>query len=199
MRTRREPSPGQLALGLIDDAQAIRDVLVVHLRARQSRARFVKEMGMNHGAARIDLAVIDATLDGYEIKSAHDDLRRLGGQAVAYGQVFDRLTLVGTERHLERASSEVPSWWGLTIVDVGRSSVHSVRPADSNPAADPSSIARLLWRSELDGYFESRTGRRPSGATPALRERLVAETSPAEVRALVRQCLTTRTSWRAAG
>lgn len=199
MRTRREPSPGQLALGLVDDAQAIRDALIVHLRARQHRARFITEMGMNHGAARIDLAVVDDTLDGYEIKSAHDDLRRLGGQAVAYGQVFDRLTLVGTERHLERTSSAVPSWWGLTLVDVTRSTVDSVRPAATNPTADPGSIVRLLWRSELEGLLESRTGRRPSGATPALRERLVAETSPAEVRAIVRRCLTTRAGWRASG
>jgi hypothetical protein len=199
MRTRRNPSPGQLALGLVDDAEAIRDALVVHLRGRRHRARFISEMGLNHGAARIDLAVIDVSLDGYEIKSSQDDLRRLEGQAIAYGQVFDRLTLVGTERHLEPAARVVPAWWGLTLVDVSRSVIEPLRHAGRNPTADPASLVRLLWHSELEAVLEAGTGRRPSGVSAVLRQRLVAEMPPDEVRAVVRRCLTTRASWRAAG
>ena len=199
MRTKRDPSPGQLALGLVDDAQAIRDALVVHLRWRRHRARFISEMGMNHGAARIDLAVIDDSLDGYEIKSSQDDLRRLEGQAIAYGQVFDRLTLVGAERHIEPAARVVPDWWGLTLVDVSRSVIEPLRHAGRNPTADPGSMVRLLWHSELEAVLEARTGRRPSGVSAVLRQRLVAEMPPDEVRTVVRHCLTTRASWRAAG
>jgi hypothetical protein len=199
MRTRRDPSPGQLALGLVDDAQAIRDALVVDLRGRRHRARFISEMGMNHGAARIDLAVIDDSLDGYEIKSSQDDLRRLEGQAIAYGQVFDRLTLVGVERHLEPAARVVPAWWGLILVDVSRSVLEPMRHAGRNPTADPASIVRLLWHSELEAVLQSRTGRRPSGMRAVLAKRLVADMPPDEVRSVVRRCLTTRATWRAAG
>lgn len=199
MRNRRHPSPGQLALGLVDDAQAIRDALVVDLSGRRHRARFIREMGMNHGAARIDLAVIDDSLDGYEIKSSQDDLRRLEGQAVAYSQVFDRLTLVGTKRHLESAARVVPDWWGLTLVDVSRSVIEPVRDPGRNPAADPMSVVRLLWRSELEAVLKARTGQRPSGLSAELRQRLVAEMPPDEVQALVRRCLTSRANWRAAG
>lgn len=199
MRTRRAPAPGQLALGLVEDAQAIRDALVIHLRVTRQRARFVNEMGMNHGAARIDLAVIDDTLDGYEIKGPQDDLRRLEGQAVAYGQVFDRLTLVAAERHLERAVHIVPAWWGLTLVDASRSVVRPLRLPGANPVADPLSMARLLWQSEVAAVLEARIGRRPSGSSAALRRRLVAEATPEEVRAVVRRCLTSRANWRAVG
>lgn len=199
MRTRHAPSPGQLALGLVDDAQAIRDALVVHLRGRRRRARFISEMGMNHGAARIDLAVIHDSLDGYEIKSSQDDLRRLEGQAIAYSQVFDRLTLVGAERHLEAAVRVVPAWWGLTLVDVSRSVIEPLRHPGRNPTADPLAMVRLLWLSELEEVLEATTGRRPSGVSAVLRQRLVAEMPPDEVRAVVRRCLTTRASWRAAG
>lgn len=199
MRSRHTSSPGQLDFGLVDDAQAIREALVVHLRVWRRHARFINEMGVNHGAARIDLAVIDDTLDGYEIKGPQDDLRRLEGQAVAYSQVFDRLTLVVTERHLERAVCLVPTWWGLTLVDASRSVIRSLRHPGANPAADPVSIARLLWQSELAAVLQARDGRRPSGSSAALRRRLVAEVSPGEVRAVVRRCLTSRANWRAAG
>lgn len=199
MRTRRAPAPGQLALGLVDDAQAIRDALVIRLRVKRQRARFINEMGMNHGAARIDLAVIDDSLDGYEIKGPQDDLRRLEGQVVAYGQVFDRLTLVATARHLERAVHLVPTWWGLTMVDASRSEITPLRHPGANPGTDPLSTAQLLWQSELAALLEARTGRRPSGPSAALRQRLVAVVPPEDVRAVVRRCLTSRTDWRAAG
>ena len=171
MRTRHDPSPGQLALGLVDDAEAIRDALVVHLRGRRHHARFISEMGMNHGAARIDLAVIDDSLDGYEIKSSQDDLRRLEGQAIAYGQVFDRLTLVGAERHLEPAARVVPAWWGLTLVDVSRSVIEPLRHAGRNPTVDPASMVRLLWHSELEAVLESTTIRCQCRSAPASRGR----------------------------
>jgi len=173
--------------------------LVIHLRMKRQRARFINEMGMNHGAARIDLAVIDDTLDGYEIKGPQDDLRRLEGQAAAYGLVFDRLTLVATERHLERAAHIVPAWWGLTMVDASNSVVRPLRHPGANPVADPLSMARLLWHSELATVLEARTGRQPSGSNAALRRRLVAEVPREEIRAVVRRCLTTRANWRAAG
>jgi hypothetical protein len=199
MTKRRLMPPGQLSLGLIDDAEAMRDALVVHLQVVRRRARFIREMGMAHGAARIDLAVVDEHLDGYEIKSSRDDLRRLAGQTIAYGRVFDRLTLVGTARHLVAAERAVPSWWGLAVVDVGVPSVESIRPASANPGADVASVARLLWRSELVGILQQRTGQLHPEANALLRQRLVGELGPEEVRAVVRRCLIAREGWPAAG
>ena len=58
----------------------------------------IYELGLCQGSARVDLAVIDGQLHGYEIKSERDSLRRLRAQADLYNKVFDRVTLVCTEK-----------------------------------------------------------------------------------------------------
>lgn len=199
MRSRLRPVPGQIALGLVDDAGVMCDTLVGHLQGERRRAKYIREMGMHRGAARIDLAVVDDSLDGYEIKSPRDDLRRLAAQVSAYSQVFDHLTLVGTEHHLEGAARTVPRWWGLTVMDVRTSMVHVVRSAAPNPGPDPAALVHLLWREEMLEVLEARTGKTPSGHNGAVRQRLMAEMSADEVRATVRRCLSERRGWPAAG
>ena len=63
----------------------------------------IEELGVHHGTSRIDLAVVNGVLHGFEFKSDRDTLTRLPEQANAYGLVFDRLTLVVAERHVRRA------------------------------------------------------------------------------------------------
>jgi hypothetical protein len=77
-------------------------------------SRIVEEMGVWSGSVRIDLAVINGELHGFELKSERDTLARLADQAELYNQVFDRMTLVTAKRHLDKASSQIPSWWGIT-------------------------------------------------------------------------------------
>jgi hypothetical protein len=177
----------------------MRHVLTSHLRHERRHARLIPEMGVSHGDARIDLASVDESLDGFEIKSDHDDLRRLPTQAVAYGQVFDRLTLVTTERHLTAAQRAVPEWWGLATINCSRSSVDQLREANQNPECDPLSVARLLWRPELEVALATGPIRRRRTSSIAMRQELVQSMPTDELRALVRQCLIDRTSWRSVG
>ena len=65
---------------------------------------FIDELGVCQGSAKIDIAVVNGQLHGYEIKSDRDSLRRLSSQAVLYSKVFDRVTLVCGERHVSHAS-----------------------------------------------------------------------------------------------
>ena len=196
---RRSITPGQLSLGLIDDPIAIRDLLVAQLRQAGQNGRLVPEMGLCQGRARIDLAAIGVGLDGYEIKSGRDDLRRLPAQAVVYGQVFDRVTLVAPERHLLAASRQVPDWWGLSVVNADARRIEPLRQPSENPACDALSTARLLWRDEVAAALEERLGKSPRAARPVLWRQLAEIASPDELRALVCRCLRDRTEWRAAG
>ena len=110
----------------------------------------IDEMGLNRGASRIDVAVINGEISGYEIKSATDTLERLPGQIAAYAAVLDRVTLVSAERHLEHASQIVPASWGIvaaSIVDDGVVLV-PVRTAQLLGQHDPMHVAQLLWRVE---------------------------------------------------
>lgn len=69
----------------------------------------VEELGLCRGRVRVDLAVVNGSLHGYEIKSDRDSLDRLAGQADVYSKVLDQVTLVVGERHLAHAMDRVPA------------------------------------------------------------------------------------------
>lgn len=121
------------------------------LHAEDSKVRIVEELGLQHGAARIDIAVINGVLHGYEIKSDRDTLLRLPEQMDIYNSVFDQVTLVVGKSHLYDAINIVPDWWGITIAkfDTNNSVLFNhIREARKNTKQDSVSIARLLWRNE---------------------------------------------------
>jgi len=138
----------------------IRDALKDYLKklhTHDPKLRIVEEWGIQHGAARVDVAVINGILHGYEIKSDRDTLLRLPEQMDIYNSVFDRVTLVVGKSHLFDAINTVPDWWGITIakIDSDNSVVFScIRVAKDNTKQDSVSIARLLWRDEALDILE---------------------------------------------
>lgn len=126
--------------------------------AHESDTVVVEELGLCQGQVRVDLAVVNGVLHGYEIKSDRDTLRRLPNQVAAYGKVLDRATLVVGPRHFEEAIAKVPTWWGVMKVEVAEEGIclKEVRPAIRNPARDPRTMAELLWRDEALGLLEKR-------------------------------------------
>jgi len=119
--------------------------------AGDSETYVVQEMGVWSGTVRIDVAVINGQLNGYELKSAKDTLERLDAQAELYNQVFDHVTLVTAERHYLKAYKKIPKWWGITIAvpqKDGTVTLRLSRSAKPNRNVVPLQVARLLWRSE---------------------------------------------------
>jgi len=57
--------------------------------------------------------VVNGKLHGYEIKSDADTLKRLPAQAEVYSAVFDLVTIVVGEHHLDTVRAIVPEWWGI--------------------------------------------------------------------------------------
>jgi hypothetical protein len=128
----------------------IRQALLVKLRERFRGDKIVNEMGLCMGATRVDVAVINGSLHGYEIKSDSDTLARLPSQVTLYNRVLDYSTIVCGPRYLERITSMVPAWWGITeaVGDSGRCRLVRRRAPRRNPACEPLAIAQLLWRDE---------------------------------------------------
>jgi len=64
--------------------------------------------------------------------------------------VFDRMTLVVGDRHLEQGVVAVPTWWGVLHARHSASGLrfNPVRRSKENPNRDPRSLVELLW---LDG------------------------------------------------
>ena len=66
-------------------------------------------------AARIDIAVVNGALHGFEIKSDCDSLDRLSTQIAEYGKIFDFVTLVAGRKLLDYGKATIPKWWGVML------------------------------------------------------------------------------------
>ncbi|HVN31609.1 MAG TPA: sce7726 family protein [Thermoanaerobaculaceae bacterium] len=182
----------------------VRQRLLTSLRdeyATDPQTKIIEELGIRQGSVRIDVAVVNGRLDGFEIKSDRDNLDRLPEQARLYSTVFDRLTLVVGEGHLAAALALVPEWWGITTATSvsGKTDLQPVRAAAENPGVDPLALVELLWRDEALAILEG------AGRADGLRSkprsliwRRLAQLLPLdELRAAVRRHLTSRVAWRA--
>jgi hypothetical protein len=168
--------------------------------AGDSETRIVEEMGIWAGSVRVDIAVINGELHGVELKSARDTLERLPNQITLYSEVFDRMTLVVAERHVEKAIASIPGWWGVVVATNDSQEcvrLHPVRSGSENLGLSPLQIARLLWRSEalsiLQRTFRDKGVRSKSSDVVARR---LAESLPVDIlRAEVRVALRARFNW----
>lgn len=183
----------------------IRGALRTRLEGEHAHERgdtlFVDELGLC-GHVRVDVAVVNGALAGYELKSARDNLKRLPTQVDYYSQVLDFATLVVAERHQGHALLALPQWWGCIEARMTDEGVvlTETRPALPNPAIDPYALAQLLWRDEAIDELAARgldTGWR-SKPRVQLWARLATELSLEELGAAVRTRLKARQGWRAA-
>ena len=159
------------------------------------------ELGLRHGAARVDLVVVNSILHGFELKSDRDSLARLPNQARIYNSVLDRVTLVVGNRHADKALQIVPEWWGVILVDkrqCGEIHFSDIKQAHNNPSPDILAIAKLLWRKEalvLLEEFGAADGFRFKPRA-AIYVRLTEVVELDLLRSRVRYQLKNRTSWR---
>lgn len=180
----------------------VRKAVRVMLEARHAGdcdTRIVEEMGVWSGSVRIDIAVINGSLSGFELKSDRDTLSRLPLQRDLYSRVFDSVELIVGQRHAEKASAIIPDWWGVVLATErdGVIDLAPIRPAAENPAIDPFLVAQLLWKEEAIAVLESRGLARgwKSKRAKLVHQYLAASVPLEELRAHVRAALKNRTDW----
>ena len=162
----------------------------------------MEELGLCKGTVRADIAVVNGILKGYEIKSDRDTLARLTTQASIYSQVFDTVTLVVAERHLNKAIKLVPAWWGIeaAALDAASSTVklNPVRDEQMNPSVDALTLAQLLWRDEVLSILANTLDPHAFSKKPrAFLWKHLAQSMPlCNLKDVVRMSLKTRTGWR---
>lgn len=120
-------------------------------RFRKHRdTRIVYELNVPRPSARIDVAVINGEMSGFEIKSDADSLVRLPRQIRSFNAIFDKIYLVTTRRHYELAKNLVPAYWGLAISSRIDNRTHFLtrRKAQSNTNYDIEALLHLLTRNE---------------------------------------------------
>ncbi len=188
-----------------NDAQ-IRELLLPFVRSEHTApdTLILEEFSLYGGINRADIAALNGVSHGYEIKSDRDTLIRLPQQVQAYNAVFERATLVSSDRHLAaaRKMKMIPKWWGIVRVTRPDFHFHLERIKESQPNPSPSgeAIAALLWRPEALHLLSSLgldAGVR-SKPMQALIERLAWAINPDELSNYVRQAIRARGDWRSA-
>jgi hypothetical protein len=168
--------------------------------AQDEKVRIIDELGISHGASRIDIAVVNGIMHGYEIKSDQDTLQRLPEQIEIFNAVFDKMTLVVGKSHLYGAVNMIPDWWGILVAKItdDHISFNRIREDDFNYGQDGLSIARLLWKEEALRILEDAGEARGLYSKPRdiIYQRL---SSVLDLQALgkkVRETIFVRTDWR---
>lgn len=169
----------------------------------RSQTLLLDELGLC-GEARVDVAVVNGALSGFELKSAADTLTRLPRQIEVYSRVLDYATLVVAHNHVDAALSLTPRWWGCIVARSDRDDVVALRQrrkARLNPAIDSCALVQLLWRDEALAILERHDAARGLRTKPraALWAHLARTLPQDALRREVRGALRGRTSWRAAG
>ena len=124
---------------------------VIEKKYDSSAVRIIEEFSLEDKATRIDIAVVNGILHGYEIKSDLDTLIRLPKQMNSYNSVFDQITLVVGAQHLYDAFNLIPDHWGVMVAKTsedGSVYFNLIREASDNDAQQKLSIAKLLWKHE---------------------------------------------------
>lgn len=168
---------------------------------RRPDTLIVNELGLAHARSRIDVAVINGEIHGFEIKSSQDGLGRLSDQLAVYGQSLQKLTLVVAPRHVDRIMEMVPQWCGVLKILVGRRrglTFESIRRPSRNPELDRFVLSHLLWREEVQGILADRGIRGSALRAPRkdLYRKLVDLVSEPELIALIKAAMMQRRTWR---
>ncbi len=181
---------------------AVKNILLAPFFA-DPNTLIVEELGLRHGAGRVDIAVINGELHGYELKSDQDTLRRLPKQITVYNSVLDRVTLIVTPHHVAQATELIPDWWDVTLAESqrgGEINFRTVRAGGKNPAVSALAIAKLLWRDEalqLLAALGAADGMR-SKPRRILYSRIIELCDLPQLQASVRNQLKSRKDWRSA-
>lgn len=111
----------------------------------------IDELAVVNGAARVDIAVVNGKLHGYEIKSEKDTLDRLPDQVLFYNMVFDKISIVVSEKFLEKVKKIVPDWWGIYIVFSCEENIKLKleKKPKINKNIQPKALLTLLWKEEM--------------------------------------------------
>ena len=173
------------------------------LRAYHRRADtlVIDELGLAHAKARIDVAVINGCVHGFEIKSAADSLTRLPLQLALYEECLEKLTIVCAAKHIEGVRNLVPRWCGILVAEQGpRGGIEfvSLREARRNSGVVAHRLAHLLWRPEAVALL-ARMNVPPEvlrAPRKTLYESLATHFSIEEITAYIKDSMAARPDWR---
>lgn len=161
--------------------------------------RIIEELVVCDGEARVDVAVANGKLCGYEIKSDADTLERLALQQKCYDKTFDMVSIVVGEKFKDRIDEYIPNHWGIYIVNElhGKCKIKKKRIAKVNKNIEASSLLELLWKEELVMLLKNAGIKGISGKNRRLLRQIVVDNfTLRQIRDYTRETIKNRENWR---
>lgn len=143
-------------LELLNDIK-VRMLLLDELNSKYKDCRdtrIINELGLENGSSRVDVAVVNGIIHGYEIKSDLDTLNRLPRQMEYYNRAFERMTIVVSRKYIKEVKELVPNWWGIKTISSDQTKLIDIRKGRKVSTQDPELIIKLLWKKELEGLID---------------------------------------------
>lgn len=179
--------------------QDIRTILHSYLAEQNKNLKetiIVDELNVKNGLARVDIAVINGSIHGYEIKSEVDTLNRLTNQIEHYNSSLEKITIAVNSNHKEKVFDIVPDWWGVIEVDEN-SEIAELRKSEENPLLSISDLLMFLWKDEMINILEkNKVKYRKSSNRNALVNTMTQSINKENLLLEVRQALKSRKNWR---
>ena len=107
------------------------------------------------GTTRADVVhITEQFMHGYEVKGDGDTLQRVANQLRCYGEVYDFVTFIVTEKHLLKLLPLLPEWVGILVASA--TGLHAHRPAGYNATVARAPIAKLLLLADVKQFLLAR-------------------------------------------
>ena len=135
----------------LDDKQ-IRDSLIQKLKNQPVKPKAVlEELRVHNGNAIADVVALYKDAHCFEIKGDGDKIERILKQGHYYNLSFRKISLVTTNKHLKKALSISPGFWGIITAERndGQISLKHIRRAKKNSNFNKSLALMTLWKSEM--------------------------------------------------
>lgn len=162
--------------------------------------RIIQEMAICDGLSRVDIAVANGKLYGYEIKSDADTLDRLPQQQEFYNKTFDKVFIVVGSKYKSIIQEYIPDWWGVYVAyyDKEENILFKLKKRGrKNNGISAESLLELLWRDEIENLLKLHGFKGLSGKNRRiLRQIALNNLSLKIIRDYARETLKTRKDWR---
>ena len=104
------------------------------------------------GTTRADVVhLTEHFMHGYEIKGERDTLLRVPNQLRCYGEVYDFVTFVVTEKHVAHLLPLLPDWVGVLVA--APEGLRPYREARYNATVQPAPLAAFLLLEEVKQFL----------------------------------------------
>lgn len=162
--------------------------------------RIIPEMAICDGQSRVDIAVANGNLYGYEIKSDADTLDRLPLQQEFYNKTFDKVFIVVGTKYQSVIENYIPDWWGVYVASYNKNQsivFKQKRRGRKNQSICAESLLELLWKEEIEELLKIHGFRGLSGKNRRILRQLAADNlSISVIRDYTRETLKQRKDWR---